>query len=111
MYQLSIPPTSMLTNSRAAGDPQPLPDAFSRSISLQLPVKHGMPRAFTSYRLRNCTHPMADWTSVRHQLESQGRRISKLETNRRRKGAIKLHLLLDHDGYLPSFAGVASLAN
>jgi hypothetical protein len=26
---------------------------------------------------------------------------------RRRKGAIKLHLLLDHDGYLPSF-GVVS---
>jgi hypothetical protein len=25
---------------------------------------------------------------------------------RQRKGAIKLHLLLDHDGYLPSFAGV-----
>ena len=25
---------------------------------------------------------------------------------RRRKGAIKLHLLLDHDGYLPSFAVV-----
>jgi len=24
---------------------------------------------------------------------------------RQRKGAIKLHLLLDHDGYLPSFAG------
>jgi hypothetical protein len=25
---------------------------------------------------------------------------------RRTKGAIKLHLLLDHDGYLPSFAVV-----
>jgi hypothetical protein len=25
---------------------------------------------------------------------------------RQRKGAIKLHLLLDHDGYLPSFAVV-----
>jgi hypothetical protein len=27
---------------------------------------------------------------------------------RRTKGAIKLHLLLDHDGYLPSFAVVVS---
>jgi hypothetical protein len=25
---------------------------------------------------------------------------------RQRKGAIKLHLFLDHDGYLPSFAVV-----
>ncbi len=25
---------------------------------------------------------------------------------RRRKGAIKLHLLLDHDGYLPRFADI-----
>src|SRR5260370_9130961 len=29
------------------------------------------------------------------------------EKFRRTKGAIKLHLLLDHDGYLPSFAVVA----
>jgi len=30
----------------------------------------------------------------------------RLAKFRRTKGAIKLHLLLDHDGYLPSFAVV-----
>jgi len=30
--------------------------------------------------------------------------MAAMRTPRRTKGAVKLHLLLDHDGYLPSFA-------